>query len=104
MWLDMSFTIIGQAHEARLNSLFAMADTEIAERFSLHVGERSELRELALCLLVHVGQISFKLRPWCIGGVTLWAPVHTHVVKLVPVNRDALQAVGVSTGDGDRVS
>lgn len=81
-----------------------MADAEIAKGFAVHVGERSELRGLAPLLVFNVGQIASQLGPWCEGCAALWTAVHTHVVKLVPVDVDALQAVGVTTGDGDRVS
>lgn len=104
MWLDVRFAVVGQAHEARLNGLVATADAEVAEGFPVHVGERCELRELAPWLVVYVGQITSQHGPWCEGCAALWAAVHTHVVKLVPVDLDALQAVCVTTGDGDRVS
>lgn len=104
MWLDVRFAVVGQAHEARLNGLVATANAEIAEGFPVHVGERSELRELAPWFVVHVWQIASQHGPWCEGCAALWAAVHTHVVKLVPVDFDALQAVGVTAGDGDWVS
>lgn len=104
MWLDVRFAVVGQAHEARLHGLVAAADAEIAEGFPVHVGERRELRKLAPRLVVHVGQIASQHGPRCEGRAALWAAVHAHVVKLVPVDLDALQAVGVTAGDGDRVS
>lgn len=103
MWLDVRLAVVGQAHEARLNGLVATADAEIAEGFPVQVGERSELRALAPWLLVYVRQITSQHGPWCEGCAALWAAVDTHTVKLVPIDLDALQAVGVTAGDGDWV-
>lgn len=104
VWLDVRFAVVGQAHEARLHGLVATTNAEVAEGFPLHVWERGELRELAPRLVAYIGQIASQHGPWCEGGVALRAAVHTRVVKLVPVDLDALQTVGVTTGDGDRVS
>lgn len=86
----MRFTVVSQAHEARLDSLVATANAEIAEGFTVHVGERSELRKLLAWLVVHVWQVTSQDGPRGEGGTTLWAVVHTHVVKLIPVDLDAL--------------
>lgn len=104
MWLDVCLTIVGQTHEARLDRLAATAHAEITEGLLVHVGERGELRALPPGLLVYVRQVASQNRPWCEGRTALGAAVHTHVVKLVPVDLDAFQAVNVTTGDGDRVS
>lgn len=105
MRLDMSLAVVGQAHEAGLDGPVASPHAEVAEGFSLHVGERSELGELApRRLLVDVGQVAPQYRPRGEGGAALGAVVHTHVIELVPVDLDALQAVGVTTCYGDWVS
>lgn len=104
VWLDVRFAVVGQAHEARLDGLVAPADAEVAEGFPVHVGERGELRKLAAWLVVHVGQIASQHGPRGEGCAALWAAVYAHVVELVPVDLNALQAIGVTTGDGDRVS
>lgn len=104
MRLDMRFTVVSQAHEARLDGLVATANTKIAEGFAMHVGERSEFWELAPWLVVYIRQITSQHRTWRESCAALWTVVHTHVVILVPVDLDALLAVGVTTGDGDWVS
>lgn len=104
MRLDVSLAVVGQAHEARLDGPVASPHAEVAEGFSLHVGERSELWEMAPRLLVDVGQVAPQDRPRGEGGAALGAVVHTHVIELVPVDLDALQAVGVTTCYGDWVS
>lgn len=100
----MRFAVVSQTHEARLDGPVAPTHAEIAEGFPVHVWERRELWKLAPWLVVHVGQIAPQHGPWCEGCTALWATVDAHVVKLVPVDLDALQAVGVPTGDGDWVS
>lgn len=102
--LDVCLAVVGEAHQARLDRLAAPADTEVAEGLAVHVGERSELRKMAPGLVVDVGQVAPQHGPRCEAGAALRAVVHTHVVELVPVDLDALQAVGVTTGDGDGVS
>ena len=104
MRLDVGFAVVGQAHETRLHGLVATADAEVAEGFPVHVGKRSELWKLAPGLVVHVGKVASQHRPRCESRAALWAVVYTHVVKLVPVDLDALQAEGVTARDGDRVS
>lgn len=102
--LDVCLAVVGEAHQARLDRLAAPADTEVAEGLAVHVGERSELRKMAPGLVVDVGQVAPQHGPRREAGTALRAVVHTHVVELVPVDLDALQAVGVTTGDGDGVS
>lgn len=104
MRLDVRFAVVGQTHEARLDRLAATADAEITVGFAVHVGERHELWKLAPWLMVHIRQIASQHRPRCEGRATLRATIHTHVIKLVPVDLDALQAKSVTTGDGDRIS
>lgn len=104
MRLDMRFTVVGQAHEAWLHSLVATANAEITEGFTVHMRKWRELWELAPWLVVDVEQITSQHRPWSEGCMALWTAVHTHMFKLVPVDRDAFQAVSITAGNGDRVS
>ena len=55
-------------------------------------------------VLGDVGDVAPGHGPRGEGGPALGAAVHPDVVTLVPVDLDALQAIGVSTGDGDRFS
>lgn len=104
MRLDVRLAVVRQAHEARLDGLVPTADAEVTEGFPVQVGERGELGQLTPALLVHVGQVPSQHGAGCAGGPALGAAVHTQVVKLVPVDLDAFQAVDVATGNGDRVS
>lgn len=104
MRLDVRLAVVGQAHEARFDSLAATADAEIAKGFAIQVRKRCELRMLVPWLVVYVGQVASQHGPWRESCAALWAAVHTHVVKLVPVDLDALQAIGVTAWNGDRVS
>lgn len=54
--------------------------------------------------MVHIGQVAPQHGPRSEASAALWTVVHAHVVKLVPVDLDALQAVGVTAGNGDGVS
>lgn len=102
--LDVGLAVVGEAHQARLDGLAAPANTEVAEGLAVHVGERSELRKMATGLVVYIGQVAPQHGPWSEASTALRAVVHTNVVELVPVDLDALQAVGVTTRDGDWVS
>lgn len=99
----MCFAVVSQAHETRFNSFAATSDAEITVGFTVHVGKRRELWKLAR-LLLNIWQVTSQDRPWREGRSALWAAVHTHVVKLIPVDFDTLQAVDVTAGNGDRVS
>lgn len=102
--LDVGLAVVGEAHQARLDGLAAPANAEVAEGLAVHVGEGRELRKMAPGLVVYVGQVAPQHGPRSEAGTALRAVVHPHVVKLVPVDLDALQAVGVTAGDGDGVS
>lgn len=103
MRLDVCFAVVGQAHEARLDGLLATTDTKVAEGFSVHVWKRRELWKLPPGLVVHIWKVASEHRPRGEGGAALRAGVDAHVVELVPIDLDAVQAVGVTTGDGDGV-
>lgn len=108
MRLDVAFAVVGQAHQARLDRLAAAAHAEVAVGLALHVGEGGQLGKLLLPprrrLVVHVGQVTPQHGPRREGGTALRAGVHPHVVKLVPVDLDAVQAVGIATREGDCIS
>lgn len=101
--LDVCLAVVGQAHQAGLDSLTAAAHTEVTQRIPLEVREGLQLGQLP-AHLGHVGHVAPKDGARGEGGPALGAVVHPQVVILVPVDLDALQAVGVSTGDGNRVS
>lgn len=102
--LDVGLAVIGEAHQAGLDGLATPANTEVAEGLAVHVGEGSELGKMAPGLVVHIGQVAPQHGTRSEASTALRAVVHPHVVELVPVDLDALQAVGVTTGDGDGVS
>lgn len=104
VWLDVCLAVVGQAHEAGLDGLLAVAHAEIAEGLPVQVGERGELGKLPARFHVYVGQVALEGGSWREGCAALGAVVYPYVVKLVPVDLDAIQAVGVTTGDGDGVS
>ena len=93
MRLDVRLAVVSQAHEARLDGLVASADAEVAQRLPLEVGKGRELGEMSP-LLGDVGDVASEHGPWGEGGPALGAAVHPDVVALVPVDLDALQAVG----------
>lgn len=99
--LDVCFTVVRQADEARFDSPVATPDAEITVGFPVHVGERCQFWKVLTRLVVHVGYVAFQDRSWCERCMALWAPVHTHVVELIPVDLDTLQAESVTTGNGD---
>ncbi len=51
-----------------------------------------------------MGHVTSEYGPRSEGRLALRTAVHTKVVRMVPVDLNALQAEGVSTRDGDGVS
>lgn len=102
----MSFTVVSQAHEARLDGPVATADTKVAVGFTVHVRKGSQLSELlpGFVLVLDIWDVTSQDRSWRERCAALRAVVHTHVVELIPVDLDTLQAVCVTTGYGDWVS
>lgn len=101
--LDVRLAVVRQAHEAGLDGLAATANAEVTKGLAVHVGEGSELREMPPWLLIYIGQVSPQDGSRRESGTTLRAVIHTHMVKLVPVDLDALEAISVTAGDGDRI-
>lgn len=103
--LDVRLAVVSQTHEARLDGPVAAADAKVAVGFAVHVREGGELRELlaGLLLVLNVWHVASQDWPWRERRAALRAAVHAHVVVLVPVDLDTLQAVSVPTGNGDRV-
>lgn len=102
--LDVRLAVVGEAHQTRLDGLAAPANAEVAEGLAVHVGEGSELWKVAPGLVVYIGQVAPQHGPRSEARSALRTVVHPHVVKLVPVDLDALQAIGVTAGNGDGVS
>lgn len=100
----MRLAVVGQTHQTRLHRFAPPTGTEITQRVPLEVRKWGELTWGRPRLRVtYVGYVTSEYGPRSEGRLALRATIHAEVVRMVPVDLNALQTEGVSTRDGDGV-